>query len=170
MNSVVAAIICQIIFLNINRSSNDFSLAQSSITISVQLAQCLSICTTCALYLKPFLDSLESGFIHIGDLRRQNTEGFGYSPKASKLLSPLWSISGRLRKPNSQIQNITLQERTPSTVEELQNLNRPKMASGQRSADFDERNAHDADGQAQIPHTREWTVEYDGSRPHASSF
>ena len=51
------------------------------VAICNQIAQCLSILTACTFYLKPFIDSLESGFIRAGDLRRQHVAGFGYSPE-----------------------------------------------------------------------------------------
>lgn len=50
-------------------------------TICTQIIQCLSILTSCMVYLKPFLDSLETGFIQVGDMRRQNVPGFGFSPE-----------------------------------------------------------------------------------------
>lgn len=31
--------------------------------------------------MKPFLDSLETGFVQVGDLRRKQLSGFGYSPE-----------------------------------------------------------------------------------------
>ena len=31
--------------------------------------------------MKPFVDSLETGFVQLGDLRRRQVSGFGYSPE-----------------------------------------------------------------------------------------
>lgn len=41
-------------------------------TILVQIIQCLSIVTVCVPYLKPFLDSFESGLMVVADPSSQN--------------------------------------------------------------------------------------------------
>jgi hypothetical protein len=155
----VVAIICQIVFLNLASSSDDMSLALAPVAISTQLAQCLSICMTCALYLKPFLDSLESGFIHVGDLRRQHSEGFGYMPKAANLLNPLWSISGRLNKSQPKNQEFQLQGKEPNTTTESRITEEHTQPEAAQSISFDER---ETSSRSQILHTREWVVQYEG--------
>ena len=59
------------------------------VTICTQIIQCLSITCACCLYLKPFLDSLESGLIRTDDRRRR---GSNYKPSGAstrkKAISP----------------------------------------------------------------------------------
>lgn len=43
--------------------------------VAAQVVQCLSIVTACVPYLKPFLDSLESGQMRADDLRRRGKTG-----------------------------------------------------------------------------------------------
>ena len=62
-------------------------------TLCTQIIQCLSILTTCLVYLKPFLDSLETGFIQVGDLKRRRVPGFGYQPEEGSRI-PKERISG----------------------------------------------------------------------------
>ena len=45
--------------------------------ICIQFVQALAIITTCIPYLKPFMDSLESGGIRVDDQRRRGTNGYG---------------------------------------------------------------------------------------------
>lgn len=56
-------------------------------TICTQIIQCLSISCSCCLYLKPFLDSVESGLIRSDDMRRRGSD---YTPGgASTKMKPL---------------------------------------------------------------------------------
>ncbi|POR39145.1 Uncharacterized protein TPAR_00654 [Tolypocladium paradoxum] len=68
---IIPAVICHIYFFNRAVNSSDsafdtFNMWQP--TIIMQVIQCLNIVTTCIPYLKPFLDSLESGRMSTGDL------------------------------------------------------------------------------------------------------
>ena len=47
--------------------------------ICTQTIQCLEIIAACVLYLKPLLDSLDSGFIRSGDLLRRGEAGYEHS-------------------------------------------------------------------------------------------
>jgi len=80
--SVIVAVICQIIYVNRTKGSSDLTFDVWPVTLCTQTIQCLSILATCLVYLRPFLDSLETGFIQAGDLRRQHVPGFGYRPEA----------------------------------------------------------------------------------------
>lgn len=52
--------------------------------VTAQVVQCLSIVTACVPYLKPFLDSLESGQMRADDLRRRGKMGIsGYGGSGS---------------------------------------------------------------------------------------
>ena len=71
------------VYLNRLDASDDPTFDIWRVTLCTQIVQCLSILTTCLVYLRPFLDSLETGFIQVGDLRRQHVSGFGYRPEES---------------------------------------------------------------------------------------
>lgn len=52
--------------------------------VVAEIVQCLSIVTACVPYLKPFLDSLESGQLRADDLRRRGKTGVsGYGGSGS---------------------------------------------------------------------------------------
>lgn len=70
---VIGAAACKLVFLQRTRSSDDPLLDSWTVTVCTQTIQCLSIVSACFLYLKPFLDSIESGFISNEDMRRQAT-------------------------------------------------------------------------------------------------
>ena len=83
LSSVIAAVVAQIVFSNRAVSTNDQSFDLWPAVLCTQIVQALSITTACILYLRPFLESLESGLIRIDDLRRRGMEGvYGY--RASK--------------------------------------------------------------------------------------
>lgn len=69
--TVITASTTKLVFLNRTRNSQDPSFDSWPVTICTQIIECLSIVSTCVLYLKPFLDSLESGFIRSDDMRRR---------------------------------------------------------------------------------------------------
>ncbi|EDO02817.1 hypothetical protein SS1G_05294 [Sclerotinia sclerotiorum 1980 UF-70] len=66
---VVAAVSCQLYYSN--EEMHDPTFDPWTTTICNQIVQCLSIVTACVPYLKPFLDSLESGMLRTDDLRRR---------------------------------------------------------------------------------------------------
>ncbi|KAH8660814.1 hypothetical protein BGZ60DRAFT_530820 [Tricladium varicosporioides] len=74
---VIGAIAAQMCFLRDTRKSTDVSLDSWKLAIATQLMQCLSITTACIPYLRPFLDSLESGLLRSDDLRRRGMSGGG---------------------------------------------------------------------------------------------
>ncbi|MCJ1354573.1 MAG: hypothetical protein MMC33_004562 [Icmadophila ericetorum] len=152
--TVVAAGICQVAFLNAKMSaSSDPSLDIWPVAICTQLLENLSIVTACTVYLKPFLDSLESGFIQVGDLRRQNAEGYGYTHnKNSEILS---SIRGKVSNQASLPQAYRLQDRR-----DIMGGNTFTHAHAFASAgDQMEPGDWDANSRSQILQTRTWTVQ-----------
>jgi len=127
-------------------------------TICAQVAQCLSIATACTVYLKPFIDALESGFIQIGDLRRQQAEGFGYNPDHAMNKSSKGSKGSKLSS--------TLKERMSQKQIELQNIERPTLRGGDNgfgniAVARPESGNWDGESQSQILQTRTWTVQED---------
>ena len=71
---VITACICKLVYWNRMPPLTDPTLDTWPTTICTQFIQCLSISSTCFLYLKPFLDSVETGFIRSDDLRRRGSE------------------------------------------------------------------------------------------------
>ncbi|KAM0799249.1 hypothetical protein BDR22DRAFT_890461 [Usnea florida] len=78
---VIAAIIPQVTYLDRTSNTPDPIHSTWPVTICTQIVQCLSTVTTCVVYLKPFLDSVQTGFIQVNDLRRKQVPGFGYRPE-----------------------------------------------------------------------------------------
>ena len=122
-NSVTAAVICQIVFLNRIKSSSDPTFHIWPVTLCVQLVQCLSILATCLVYLQPFFDSLETGFIQVGDLKRQNVPGFGYnpeegfkSPKETRSGLTFSSLKSKFSRSQNQNADIELQDSARAEV------------------------------------------------------
>lgn len=135
--------------------------------ICVQVAQCMSIVTACTVYLKPFLDALESGFIQIGDLRRQNVAGFGYANENDE------SVRNRSRVASSFIKLSTKSSKSKSTLSDSIGLQSIQKIDDSRRSDGEElgnivearSEAHgvwDGNTSSQIIQTRTWTVEKDG--------
>ena len=106
--------------------SEDLTFDMWRATICTQVVQCLSILTTCIVYLKPFLDSLETGFIQVGDLRRQNVPGFGYrsesgskSAQGGKSGVSVGSLKPKLSRTQPQNEDIELQENNGTNFRNL---------------------------------------------------
>lgn len=77
--SVVAAVIFQLIVTNGRLNSLDSTFDYWPIAVSMSISECLSIVTACIPYLKPFMDSLESGRIRGDNVHPRDT-----SSQASK--------------------------------------------------------------------------------------
>ncbi|KAI2602616.1 hypothetical protein GGR54DRAFT_494464 [Hypoxylon sp. NC1633] len=76
----IAAVIWQMVESQQISNHDDATFTFWPIVLSMSLAQCLGIMAACAPYLKPFLDSLESGLIRSDDIRRRaNATGKGGS-------------------------------------------------------------------------------------------
>ena len=65
---------CKLVFWNRTPDPIDPTLDTWPATICTQIIQCLSILSACVLYLKPLLDSVESGFIRSDDMRRRGSD------------------------------------------------------------------------------------------------
>ncbi|KAI9704507.1 MAG: hypothetical protein M1820_005581 [Bogoriella megaspora] len=69
--TAVAAILAKLIYWTRLHSASDYTLDQWPVEICTQIIQCLSLLSSCCLYLRPFLEALSSGFIHMDDMRRR---------------------------------------------------------------------------------------------------
>lgn len=154
-NSVIAAVICQIVFLNRIKSSSDLIFQIWPVTLCTQLVQCLSILATCLVYLRPFLDSLETGFIQVGDLKRQHVPGFGYNPEGGsqnpkETRSGLTFSSLKSKLSRSQHQDVDI---------ELQDNAGAEVGPGNIANAEAEHHDWDANSRSRILRTTTWTVE-----------
>ena len=67
------------VFVNRARAASDPSFNLWPSVLSTQVVQTTSFISACVPYLRPFLESLESGMIRSDDLRRRGMEGYyGY--------------------------------------------------------------------------------------------
>ena len=76
--SVCIASVCKLVYWNRIRDVDDLTFLVWPSTICTQTVQCLSIASFSLLYLKPFFEAFESGFVRSDDLRRKglrNAEG-----------------------------------------------------------------------------------------------
>ena len=63
----MAAVVCELVYLNRIENSNDLIFDIWRVIVCIQVIQCLSIIASCLFYMKPFVDSLETGFVQLGD-------------------------------------------------------------------------------------------------------
>lgn len=162
-DSVIAAVICQIIYRNRIKSSGDLTFEIWPVILCTQIVQCLSILTTCLVYLRPFLDSLETGFIQVGDLRRRQAPGFGYrpedgsqGPKGRKSGLSFSSLKSKLSKAQSRNEDIELQDNT--RVE-------PRNVRDTAAVDA-EHHDWDTHSRSHILRTTTWTVQESSRKDH----
>lgn len=79
-STVIVASACKLSFWNNAQRLQKPGHDPWTVILCTQIVQCLSIVSACFLYLKPFLDSVESGFIRSDDIRRRGTnEYFGHN-------------------------------------------------------------------------------------------
>ncbi|KAK3172404.1 hypothetical protein OEA41_005725 [Lepraria neglecta] len=78
---VIASAIAQLAYLHRASGTADFTYRLWPVVLCNQLVQNIGIVTACVPYIKPFLESLESGMIRTDDLRRRGvvTSAYGYS-------------------------------------------------------------------------------------------
>ena len=122
----MAAVVCELIYLNRIENSNDLTFDIWRVTVCIQVIQCLSIIASCLFYMKPFVDSLETGFVQLGDLRRRQVSGFGYSPE-NRSRNPwrkfsLGSLKINLSRSRSGNEDTELQENVTDGRQRLGNF------------------------------------------------
>ncbi|KAH7210136.1 hypothetical protein DER44DRAFT_722608 [Fusarium oxysporum] len=72
---ITPAIICHIYYFHKATELNNPLFDMWAPTVIVQVIQCMSIMVTCVPFLKPFMDSLESGQMNAGDGLQTRTKG-----------------------------------------------------------------------------------------------
>ncbi|KAJ8067126.1 hypothetical protein OCU04_004501 [Sclerotinia nivalis] len=156
---VVAAVSCQLYYSN--EEIHDPTFDPWTTTICNQIVQCLSIVTACVPYLKPFLDSLESGMLRTDDLRRRGgTTVEGYRDVNAK--SSEGSKRAKITKMISQ--KLSLTSRDDEDNQELVDFV-PSHPAGQSDAVIAVDEGFLWDGQSQtsqsriIKKTRTWKVD-----------
>ncbi len=117
------------------------------VTICTQIIQCLSIFSACYLYLKPFLDSVESGFIRSGDIRRRGSDYYTYQSGGSFTIKNGLSrdSAGRSRSGGTRMKSLS---RHPHTAN----------VKGRSAANKDDEGSQHSQTQI-IQETRTFTVE-----------
>ncbi|MCJ1283183.1 hypothetical protein MMC26_002510 [Xylographa opegraphella] len=110
---VIAVLICKLVYWNRLSTSADPTLDLWPVSICTELIQCLEILAACCLYLKPFLESLESGFMRGDDLRRRGENSLSGSRHrtVSIPLSTRRSPSSTTGSNLARSRNITIAER-----------------------------------------------------------
>lgn len=73
--------------------------------VCTQLVQALAIITTCIPYLKPFMDSLESGGYRADDQRRRGTNGYGSYNNTNSSNRPTGKSGGSKGQFSSRVSN-----------------------------------------------------------------
>ena len=102
---VIASSMCKLVYWNRIRGSDDPVFDLWPVIICTEVIQGLSILCACILYLKPFLETLESGFFGGDDLRRRGGSAFdGYG---SHGLSSLPSNASKVSREPQNIFNKT---------------------------------------------------------------
>jgi hypothetical protein len=66
----ISAEITKLVYWNRFATSSDPLFELWPVTICTEAIQCSSIMAACALYLRPFLEMLQSGFLNLDDMRR----------------------------------------------------------------------------------------------------
>lgn len=88
----------QMVFTNRAANTTDPSFHLWKIILINQIVLTVSITTACIPYLRPFLDSVESGLLRSDDLRRRGLEGsYGYKSQPSRKSSsvPLSTVKSK---------------------------------------------------------------------------
>ncbi|KAG9228438.1 hypothetical protein BJ875DRAFT_500727 [Amylocarpus encephaloides] len=116
---VIGAIAAEISFLQQSASSSDISFKSWQRAICSQLMLCLSISTACIPYLRPFLDSLESGLLKNDDLRRRGVASAYYSTKPAKSTAERNFFSLRSTKRSSASDKTVQDTRIANFSEEM---------------------------------------------------
>ena len=97
---------CKLVFWNKTPNPPDPTLDTWPATICTQIIQCLSICSACFLYLKPFLDSVESGFIRSDDIRRRGSDYKSGGPSSRRNLFSVDSV-GRSQSDDMRMKSLS---------------------------------------------------------------
>lgn len=74
----------QLVLRNETWSLSDVTFPVWKSAVANQVVQCLAITTICIPYLKPFLDSLESGQMRVDGTRQAQTHASSYARAASR--------------------------------------------------------------------------------------
>ncbi|WEW55539.1 hypothetical protein PRK78_000970 [Emydomyces testavorans] len=76
--SVVAAVVLQLYFFNQVRDTKNATFDYWRMSVCTQIIQSLAVVTACIPFLKPFLDSLESGLLRADDQYHRSTAKGSY--------------------------------------------------------------------------------------------
>ena len=71
MNRVAAPIVCKLFYWNQLGETSDPTFDSWKVVLCTETIQCVNIISACTLYLRPFLETFDSGFLRADDLRRR---------------------------------------------------------------------------------------------------
>lgn len=147
----MAAIILQMVLINRSKDTTDFSFDYWPTTLTTTVVQSFGIITACVPYLKPFLESLDSGMIRTDDMRRRH--GTATYQSSSSKSNGLPRTAGFRLKGNSRL---TSGSKKKEEVHELQPLSLdPNLAGG---------NVAYITSQVNDENKRDWDLESQSSR------
>ncbi|KAI9881206.1 MAG: hypothetical protein M1830_007184 [Pleopsidium flavum] len=153
---VIAAVTAQLVYLNRASDTTDATFDLWPLVLCTQVVQNMSIITACIPYLKPFLESLESGMMRSDDLRRRGIEGInGYSTASS----------GRFGTNSSSKISSKSARNTVKQSRELEGIDQSNNNTTTITATGDSHNLYDWDAESQrsrskmIKQTTAWTVD-----------
>lgn len=100
----MVAIISKLVFWNRSptRKHSDITLNIWPVILCTQMIQGLEIFATCCLNLPPFLEGLQTGFMHADDFRRRGqsiNDSYGLSTSSTTKTQPT-TVSGRIKIPH----------------------------------------------------------------------
>lgn len=132
-STVIAASICKLVFWNNAKDLQKLGHSPWAVLLCTQVVQCFSIISACFLYLKPFLDSVESGFIRSDDIRRRGTDDFyGHTTGDSSTTRSAFSIRKHARNGSQSVGLVGVpcpQHTTTVTVNDPPNLDAESQTS-----------------------------------------
>ena len=150
--SVIAAAVARVIYLNDAFKSTDYTFAIWPAALCSAVLQSLSIITACIPYLKPFLESLESGLIRSDDLRRMGmTDMYGNgtekmnSSQGSRQVIP---NSRRTSERPHELSSMRKELGTTNAKSFVIDTGAPATAIGTAHGDSDHHHSWDADSQS----------------------
>lgn len=105
ISSVIAATVVQVYFL-LNRTSGAYDLTYDPwiVVLLAEIVLTLSLVTACVPYLKPFMESLETGMIRASGGATSRGHGFGFGDRSTSGRSKQYGYATKLSNKPSKSQ------------------------------------------------------------------
>lgn len=160
---VIAAVICELVYLNHTRRSSDLTFDLWRSALSTQLVQCASILTACIPHMRIFYINSESGMIRADDLRRRakKTSAFGNwsgssSGKHSGGSSSLWRAKSRPQPPapHPEAHDMNrLLSRNDTPLDSTAGMAKPTVTNDSGHGDVEDGTIESAPSEPELAHT-----------------